>query len=161
VVGFDSCPEALQIAEARGLESTVLGNICELENPPLFNSFNTILMMGNNFGICGDIPETKNLIKRFQSFLSPNGLLIFSCRDPLNTTKPEHLAYHDQNRKKGRPPGLVKIRICYQNIKDEWWDLLFADVPTIEEILINTGYREIAIYQDPSSPVFYVVAQQS
>ena len=161
VVGFDSCPEALQIAEARGLESTILGNICELENPPLFDAFNAILMMGNNFGICGDIHVTKNLIKKFQSFLSPNGQLIFSCRDPLNTAKPEHLAYHDRNRKKGRPAGLVKIRICYQNVKDDWWDLLFADVPTVKEILISTGYTEIAIYQDSSSPVFYVVAQRS
>ncbi|MFX0206192.1 MAG: class I SAM-dependent methyltransferase [Candidatus Hodarchaeota archaeon] len=161
VVGFDSCPEALEIAQARGLESTILGNICELENPPLFNTFDAILMMGNNFGICGDIPKTKNLIKRFQSLLSPSGQLIFSCRDPLNTKKPEHLTYHDQNRKKGRPPGLVKIRICFQTLKDEWWDLLFADVPSVKEILISTGYTEIAIYQDPSSPIFYVVAQRS
>ena len=160
VVGFDSCPEALQIAEAQGLKTTILGNICKLYDPPLFNSFDAILMMGNNFGICGDIPKTQKLLRRFRTFLSPDGLLIFSCRDPLNTDNPIHLSYHEQNRKNDRPPGLIKIRICYQNTKDEWWDLLFVDVPTVEEILDNSGYDKVAIYQHSSSPEFYVVAEQ-
>lgn len=160
VVGLDSCPEVLQIAEAQGLETTVLGNVCELKDPPLFNSFDAIVMMGNNFGICGDIPKTQKLLLKLRTFLSPDGLLIFSCRDPLNTNNPVHLSYHDQNRKNGRPPGLVKIRICYQNVKDEWWDLLFVDVPTAEEILDNTGYQKVAIYQNSSSPIFYAVTKQ-
>lgn len=160
VVGLDSCQEAIQIAEAQGLQLTFLGNICKLKDPPLFNTFDAILMMGNNFGICGDISKTEKLLTRFRAFLSQDGLLIFSCRDPLNTDKPVHLKYHKQNRSKGKPPGLVRIRICYQNIKDEWWDLLFVDVPTAEKILDNTGYQKIAIYQDLSSPVFYMVAKQ-
>ena len=159
VVGLDSCLEALQIAEAQGLEATFLGNVCNLKDPPLFNSFNVILMMGNNFGICGDIPKTQKLLLKLRTFLSPDGLLIFSCRDPLNTNNPVHLSYHEQNRKNGRPPGLVKIRICYQNITDEWWDLIFVDVSTVLEILDNTGYEKLAIYQNPSSPIFYVVTK--
>jgi len=159
VVGLDSCPEALQITKAQGLKITILENICKLHDPPLFNSFNVILMMGNNFGICGNIPKTQRLLARFRTFLSPDGLLIFSCRDPLNTDNQVHLSYHDQNRKNGRPPGLIKIRICYQNTKDEWWDLLFVDIPTVEEILDNSGYRIVTIYQNSSSPVFYVVAK--
>ncbi|MFX0122021.1 MAG: class I SAM-dependent methyltransferase [Candidatus Hodarchaeota archaeon] len=158
VVGLDSCREAIKIAEARGLNLTFLGNVCKLRNPPLFNTYDVILMMGNNFGICGDIPNTERLLTELRTFLSSNGLLIFSCLDPLNTEKSVHLAYHEQNRSKGRPPGLVKIRICFQNIKDEWWDLLFVDVPTAEEMLDNTGFKRIACYQDPSSPVFYMVA---
>ncbi|UCG02309.1 MAG: class I SAM-dependent methyltransferase [Candidatus Heimdallarchaeota archaeon] len=160
VVGLDSCREAIKIAEARGLELTFLGNVCKLTDPPLFDSYDVIIMMGNNFGICGDIFDTEQLLTRFKRFLSPNGLLIFSCRDPLKTDKPVHLAYHKQNRIKGRPPGLIKIRICYQDIKDEWWDLLFVTIPTAEEMLKNAGYQKITIYQDPSSPVFYIVAKQ-
>ena len=160
VAGFDSCPEALEIAEARGLQSSFLGDICKLQDPPLFNSFDAILMMGNNFGICGGIPNTQRLLTKFKSFLSRDGLLIFSCRDPLNTDNPVHLSYHDQNRRKGKPPGLVRIRICYQNNKDDWWDLLFVDIPTVEQMLDNTGYKKRAICQNSSSPIFYVVAKQ-
>ncbi|MHA2244038.1 MAG: class I SAM-dependent methyltransferase [Candidatus Hodarchaeales archaeon] len=160
VVGLDSCPEAIHIAKARGLKFTFLNNICNIKDPPVFDIFDTILMMGDNFGLCGDIPNVERLLKKLNTFLSPNGLLIFSCRDPLNTDKPSHLIYHEQNRKKGKPPGLVRIRIRYQNIVDNWWDLLFADVSTVEEILENTGYQKDTIYQDSSSPVYYIVAKK-
>jgi len=160
VVGLDSCPTAIQIAKARGLQYTLLGNVCELKSSPIFYTFDTILMMGNNFGLCGDIPNTERLLKRLNSFLSPNGLLIFSCLDPLNTDNPSHLAYHEQNCKKGRPPGLVRIRIHYQNIVDKWWDLLFVNVNTVNKILENIGYQKVSIYQNISSPVFYIVAKK-
>ncbi|MFX1284373.1 MAG: class I SAM-dependent methyltransferase [Promethearchaeota archaeon] len=42
VVGLDSCPTAFQIAKARGLQYTFLGNIFELKNSPIFDSFDTI-----------------------------------------------------------------------------------------------------------------------
>ncbi|MFX0015143.1 MAG: class I SAM-dependent DNA methyltransferase [Promethearchaeota archaeon] len=160
VVGVDSCEEAIQIVKARGIKFTFLGNICKLTNSPIFNSFDVILMMGNNFGICGDIPKTEMLLKKFLGFLSPNGLLIFSCLDPLNTDNPLHLAYHKQNRRKNKPPGLVRIRICYKQLKDDWWDLLLVDVSTAEKMLENTGYQKIAIYQNDSSPLYYVVAKK-
>ncbi len=160
VVGLDNCPAAIQIAKNRGLRLTHLENVCCLKNSPIFESFDTILMMGNNFGLCGDISNTEKLLKQLNTFLSPNGLLIFSCRDPLNTDKPSHFAYHEQNRSKGKPPGLVRIRIRYQNIVDDWWDLLFVGVSTAEKILKNTGYQKDAIYQSDTSPMYYIVAKK-
>ena len=161
VVGLDCCQEAIQIAIARGLQFTFLGNVCNLKDPPVFEKFDIILMMGSNFGLCGDIPKTERVLKQLKTFLSPNGLLIFSCRDPLNTDNPLHLAYHEQNRRKSKPPGLVRIRFCYQRIMDPWWDLLFVDVSTAEEILENTGYQKVAIYQAETSPIYYIVAKKS
>lgn len=116
--------------------------------------------MGNNFGLCGDIPKTERLLKRLNSFLSPNGLLIFSCRDPFNTDNPSHLTYHELNRKKGKSPGLVRIRIHYQNAIDKWWNLLLVDVNTVIKILENTEYQKISIYQNNTSPVYYIVAKK-
>lgn len=160
VVGLDSCLTAIEIAKARGLQLTFLGNVCELKSSPIFDKFDTILMMGNNFGLCGDIPNTERLLMRLNSVIAPNGLLIFSCLDPLNTDNPSHLAYHEQNRKKGKSPGLVRIRIHYQNIVDKWWDLLFVDVTTAKKILENTRYKKVSIYQNIASPVYYVVAKK-
>jgi SAM-dependent methyltransferase len=160
VVGLDNCPEAIQIAKNRGLRLTHLENVCCLKNPPIFDSFDTVLMMGNNFGLCGDISNTEELLRLLNSFLSPNGLLIFSCRDPLNTDKPAHLAYHKQNRSKGKPPGLVRIRIRYQDIVDDWWNLLFVEASTAENMIKNTGYQKEAIYQSDTSPTYYFVARK-
>ncbi|MFX0183403.1 MAG: class I SAM-dependent methyltransferase [Candidatus Hodarchaeota archaeon] len=160
VVGVDSCPEAIQISKARGLHFTYLRDICQLETPPILDQFDSIIMMGNNFGICGDIPETEKLLTRLSSFLTDTGLLIFSCRDPLKTNKAIHLAYHSKNRELGRPPGLIRLRVVYQDLKDPWWDLLFVGVQTAEKILENTGFQRIALYQDASSAIYYIVARK-
>ena len=160
VVGLDACQEAIQIAKARGLQFTYLGNACRLENPPVFDRFDTIMMLGNNFGVCGDIPKTEDLLTRLNAFLASKGLLIFSCRDPLTTDVPAHLAYHQRNREQGRPPGLVRIRIVYQNLLDEWWDLLMVNIVTAEQILENTGYKKIAVYQEVGSPLYFFVAKK-
>lgn len=160
VVGVDSCPEAIQISKARGLNLTYLRDICQLEVSPILDQFDSIIMMGNNFGICGDIPETEKLLTRLSSFLTETGLLIFSCRDPLKTNKTSHLAYHSRNRELGRPPGLIKLRVVYQDLKDPWWDLLFVGVQTAEKILENTGFRRIALYQDASSAIYHIVARK-
>lgn len=160
VIGLDNCPAAIQIAKNRGLRLTHLENVCCMKNPPIFDSFDTILMMGNNFGLCGNISNTEKLLNQLNTFLSPNGLLIFSCIDPLNTDKLSHFAYHEHNRSKGKPPGLVRIRIRYQNIVDDWWDLLFVGVPMAEKILKNSGYQKVAIYQRDTSPMYYIVAKK-
>jgi hypothetical protein len=117
-------------------------------------------MMGNNFGICGDIPKTEKLLTRLSFFLTETSLLIFSCRDPLKANKAIHLAYHSKNHKLGRPPGLIRLRIVFQDLKDLWWDLLFIGVQTAEKILENTGFRKIALYQDTSSSIYHMVAKK-
>ncbi len=160
VVGLDSCPTAIEIAKARGLKFTFLGNVCALRKPPVFDTFDVILMMGNNFGLCGDIPKTEKLLTQLKSFLSTNGLLIFSCRDPLDTDNPLHLAYHKRNCVQRRPPGLIRLRIIYRDLVDDWWDLLFVKPFTAEKILENSGFMKIALYQEKNSSVFYLVAKK-
>ncbi|MFX0204534.1 MAG: class I SAM-dependent methyltransferase [Candidatus Hodarchaeota archaeon] len=160
VVGVDSCPEALQIAKERGLRFTSLGDICKLNKPPFFDTFDCIIMMGNNFGLCGDIPETEKLLSQLSSFLTETGFIIFSCRDPLKTDKPIHLAYHKRNLEWGRPPGLIRLRIIFQEIKDPWWDLLFIGTQKVEKILENIGFSKIALYQNTASSTYYMVAKK-
>lgn len=160
VVGLDSCSTAISIAKSRGLKFTFLGNVCTLKKAPLFDSFDVILMMGNNFGLCGDIPQTEKLLTRLNSFLSTDGLLIFSCRDPLVTDNPLHLAYHKRNRERGLPPGLIRLRIIYRYLVDDWWDLLFVDPSTAEKFLENSGFKKIALYQEKGNSTFFLVAKK-
>ncbi len=160
VVGLDSCPEAIEITKARGLKLTYTANICQLDKPPLFNVFDVILMMGNNLGVCGEEKKTEELLIRLNSFLKKEGLLIFSCRDPFLTDNPIHLEYHEKNRQKGRSPGLVRIRLVYKELRDEWWDLLLVDPVTVEKIVKKAGFTKSVLIQPKNSPIYYFVAQK-
>jgi SAM-dependent methyltransferase len=160
VVGLDSCPEAIQVVKIRGLKYSYLSNICDIVKPPFFDSFDVVLMMGNNFGICGDVDKTERLLLRLKSFLSENGLIILSVRDPLNTEKAIHHSYHQMNRQKGRAPGLLRLRVIYRDLVDDWWELLTVCAPKAEKMLNNTGYNKIALYQSTNSPVYFLVAKK-
>jgi len=63
------------------------------------NSFDTIMMMGNNFSLFGSFKKARRLLKRFHKMTSENALLIAETRDPYKTDNPVHLEYHRFIRK--------------------------------------------------------------
>ena len=48
--------------------------------------------------------------------------------DPYQTSEPGHLAYHERNRRAGRMPGQVTIRLRYQRLASAWFGLLWMSL---------------------------------
>jgi hypothetical protein len=61
--------------------------------------------------------------------------------DPYQTDGPEHLAYHERNRRAGRMPGPVTIRVRYQRLATGWFDLLWMSLVELGEITAAAGWR--------------------
>ncbi len=139
VLGTDVSPLALKVCKLRGLKKTKLASIDKLNFKP--NSFDTIIMMGNNFGLFANFKQAKRLLKRFSKITSENATIIADTRDPYKTTNPAHLAYHKRNRSKGRMGGQVRIRVRYKNYIGKWFDYLFVSKEEMEEILKGTGWK--------------------
>jgi SAM-dependent methyltransferase len=139
VLGTDVSPLALRVCKLRGLKKTKLAPIEKLNFKP--NSFDTIIMMGNNFGLLANHKQAKRLLKRFSKITSKNATIIADTRDPYKTANSAHLTYHRQNRKKGRMGGQIHIRVRYKNYIGKWFDYLFVSKEEMEEILIGTGWK--------------------
>ncbi len=75
-----------------------------------------------------------------------DGIVIASTRDPLKTDNPVHLVYHEQNRRRERPPGLVRIRICFRGECDGWFELLMVGEDELSDVLDPTGWEISKIY---------------
>jgi ubiquinone/menaquinone biosynthesis C-methylase UbiE len=114
----------------RGVKNVYLMDLMRLEFPE--NYFDSILMMFNNFGLAGTIEGTKKVLKVLHRVSTDKGRIITTIRDPYKTDNPQHLAYHERNRREGRPAGQVKIRIEYKGEIGDWFDLLM--VPPREEL---------------------------
>jgi 2-polyprenyl-3-methyl-5-hydroxy-6-metoxy-1,4-benzoquinol methylase len=112
VLGIDISPLALKVCRLRGLKRFKLVSIEDARFKP--DSFGTIMMMGNNFGLFGNVKKAKSLLKRFHKMTSGDALIIASTRDPYKTDNLVHLRYHKLNRKKGRMSGQVKIRSRFE-----------------------------------------------
>ena len=140
VTGIDVSPLAVKICRQRGLKKAEVMSINEVTKfKPAF--FDTILMLGNNFGLFGSFKGVKVLLKKFYRITFPKAVIIAESNDPSKTRDPAHLEYQKLNRKRGRPPGQIKIRVRFRKYVGRWFQYLLVSQKEMEEILKGTGWR--------------------
>jgi len=145
VVAVDASPLAVELTRLRGVRDCRVMSALHLDLPP--RSFDTVLLMGNNFGIAGDVEHTKRLLNSLSELATRNGRVITTCRNPLETSKPEHLAYHDLNRRRGRPAGQVTIRLEYKAEVSDWFDLLMVEPEVMAAISAEAYWDVEALFE--------------
>ncbi len=98
-------------------------------------------MLGNNLGLLGSPERAPGTLAALGAVLRPGGVIVGRCIDPYQTDKPVHLGYHGRNRWAGRMPGQVTIRVRYQRLATEWFDLLWMSLTELGEIAAPAGWR--------------------
>lgn len=140
VIGIDTSPLAIKVCRLRGLKKARIMSIDEIDNfAP--DSFDTILMLGNNFGLFGSPKKAKELLQKLYEITAPKALIIAESRDPYKTDNPAHLEYHEFNRKRGRMPGQLRIRIRFGKYVTDWFDYLIVSKDEMKQILEGTGWK--------------------
>lgn len=147
VLGFDISPLAIKICKKRGLKHAKVLRIAEIDN--LSMTFDTVLLMGKNFGLLGDFERAQRLLKEFYEITTKDGLIIANTANPHENDTPVHSAYHKRNKENGRMPGLYRIRFRFQEYATDWFDYLFASKEEIKEILEETKWR-VKEFIDPT-----------
>jgi SAM-dependent methyltransferase len=102
VVGLEPSPGAAAVTRARGIpvvEATVE------EAPADLTGFETLLLMGNNLGLLADRATAPRVLESLARMAAPGARLLGLGTDPYSTDNPVHLAYHQQNRERGRMPA--------------------------------------------------------
>jgi SAM-dependent methyltransferase len=138
VLGIDNSPLVLKVCKARGLRKTQLLPVTQVNRQ--IGVFDTLLMMGNNFALLGNIKRARWLLKRFQAITSDTGRIIAQTRDPYQTDTPEHLEYHARNRERGRMPGEARIRVRYKRYVTPWFDFLMVSQQEMITLLEGTNW---------------------
>jgi SAM-dependent methyltransferase len=139
VVGVDNSPLALEVCRARGLTQLHLLSITQITSS--LGVFDTILMMGNNFGLFANRRRTKWLLRRFHRITSADARILAETTDPYATTLQEHLEYHELNRQRDRIGCQIRIRVRYRKYATPWFDYLMVSKDEMKELLEDTGWR--------------------
>jgi len=139
VVGIDNSPLAINVCKSRGLRNAKIMSIEDIDFKQ--NSFDTIIMMGNNFGLFGSFKKARRLLKKFHKVTSESALIVAETLDPYKTDNPFHLEYQRINKERGRMSGQVRIRIRFQKYVGRWFDYLLVSKDEMKEILKGTGWK--------------------
>ena len=139
VLGIDNSPLAVEVCRLRGLRNAEVKSIDQIDSG--LGVFDTILMLGNNFGLFGSFEGARRLLKRFSRITSKNGRIIAETNDVYKTDLPEHLSYHEFNRQRGRMAGQIRLKIRYKKYATPWFDYLMVPKEEMERILDGTDWR--------------------
>jgi SAM-dependent methyltransferase len=158
VLGVDVSPLAIKVCKLRGLKQAKVVAIEDLDFKP--DSFDTIVMMGNNFGLFGSFSKARELLNKFHGLTSEDAVIIAETRDPYKTDNPAHLAYHVLNKKKGRMGGQVRIRTRFQNYVCGWFDYLMVSKEEMTEILESTGWTVREFIESEASTYVAIIEKR-
>jgi len=155
VLGIDVSPLAVKVCRRRGLKNAQVMSISEVGSR--LGMFDTIMMMGNNFGLFGSSKRAKWLLKKLSRITTRNGRIIASTTDVYNTEVPEHLEYQSFNRSRGRMSGQLRIRVRYKHFVTPWFDYLLVSKKEMENILDGTDWCINRYLDGPTSPRYIAI----
>lgn len=159
VTAIDNSPGAIEVCKLRGVKNAVVKPIVEVGDfEP--NSFDTILMFGNNFGLMGDAENAKLIFNKLSRITSSQARIIAGTLNPYKTDCPEHLEYQELNRQRGRMAGQIKMRIRYGKVIGEWFDYLFVSPEEMQEIVGDTDWQIQEFIESGESNYFAVISKK-
>jgi SAM-dependent methyltransferase len=146
--GIDVSPLAIEVCARRGLGDVHVMSVTQVGRQ--LGVFDTILMMGNNFGVVGNRRRARWLFRRFKGITSPHGRILAESRDPYAGAGVEHRLYHERNLRRGRMGGQVRLRVRYRMLATPWYDYLLASADEMREILDGTGWQISQVLKEES-----------
>jgi SAM-dependent methyltransferase len=139
VLGIDISPLLIKVCKKRGLRKVRLLSIWEVNK--LNQYFDTILLLGCNFGLLQNFSKARNYLKLLYKVSKNKAVIIAESMDPYKTEQEANLKYQKYNLKRGRMAGHRKIRIRYRNFVSDWFDYLGVSKKEMENVVKDTGWK--------------------
>lgn len=139
VVGIDASPLAVRVARARGARDV---RVMRLDDAgPVLGHFDTVIMLGNNFGLLRSREAGPRLLRRLGRITGSKARILAGSLDVYRTEDPVHLAYHQHNRARGRMAGQLRIRIRHLQYATPWFDYLMVSPEEMADLASAGGWR--------------------
>jgi SAM-dependent methyltransferase len=149
VAGIDASAGAVEICRRRGVRQARVLAVEELDSS--LGTFDTIVMLGQNFGMLGSRPGARRLLGQFARVTTPGGRIVAETFDPHRLDDPVHRKYREANHRRGRMPGQLRIRVRYRDLTTPWHDWLQVSHAELDELLAGTSWKQARTLGDGPS----------
>ncbi|MBI5653722.1 MAG: methyltransferase domain-containing protein [Chloroflexi bacterium] len=155
VIAVDISPRIAALARARGVRDARVANLCG-KLPFADSQFDTVILFGNNLGICGTLSRFQKMLRELHRITSPRGRIIATTRMP-STTNPIHKSYLSKNLERGRALGQIRIRLAHNGKRGAWFDLLLLAPTDLMQIAARAGWEIAAVIAEKNFEDGYAV----
>jgi SAM-dependent methyltransferase len=159
VVGLDASPLAIRSARLRGVSKAWCKPIDDLSER--IESFGTIVLLGNNFGIFGSAGRLRRTLGIWARRTKPGTRILAQSTNPYCGGAPAFdRAYYQRNKQKGLLPGQIRLRTRYRGYVGDWSDWLYVSRQEMRILLRDTGWHQTRILGGPPSEPYVAVLEK-
>jgi len=134
VTAIDISENAIKACRLRGLTTTRVENVLDLEEK---EKFDTIILLMNGTGIFGTLDQTSNYLQKLKRLLSPNGQILMDSSDII------YMFDEEEDSSKWIPAdgyyGELIFTISYKNQKEVPIPWLYLDYTTLQNAAHANG----------------------
>ncbi len=160
VLVIDNSPLAVKICKLRGVKKARVLPVEDVDKLKAKN-YETVIMLGNNFGLFGTPKKARVLLKKMAKITTASAQIIAECCDPHKTNDPYHKSYQKLNKSRGKLAGELRIRVRFKNYISDWFDYLFVSLEEMEDILRDTGWVIDRVVGEESPTYIVVIKKRS
>lgn len=149
IMAIDKSPLAVQVAMHRGVKQAIAISVDDFakEFDLKVGPFDTIIMMGHNIGLLHNFLTAQKILEYFGRIAPQGARIIGTTRDVSDTQELCHLTYQEENLRRGRMRGQIRLRIRHEMFESEWLDYLFVSEKDLRKLIQDTCWRlETTIY---------------
>jgi SAM-dependent methyltransferase len=139
VVAIDISPLAVEVCRRRGVRDARVLRFEDVDQS--VGVIDTVVMFGNNFGLFGSPAKAGRMLRRLHRLTSEDARIVAESRGVYDTEDPDHLAYHERNRRRGRMAGQLRLRVRYRSAVTPWFDYLIVSPDEMRELVAGTGWQ--------------------
>jgi SAM-dependent methyltransferase len=157
VVAIDNSPGAIEVCHRRGVRDARLLAFDAVDES--LGMFDTIVLLGNNFGLFGTPTKAKRLLRRLHRITSDDARIIVESRDVergSGADAPWHKRYREHNVARGRLPGQIRIRVRFRDVIGPWMDYPMVSQQQLREILAGTRWDVARLFDSDDTYVAIV-----
>ncbi|HVB71448.1 MAG TPA: methyltransferase domain-containing protein [Acidimicrobiales bacterium] len=144
VVGLDASPLAVRAARFRGVREVWCAKLEDLESR--IDTFDSIVMFGNNFGILGTPDHARQCLIDLARFAMPDARIFTESTNAYGGGAPGfNRSYYRQNKMRGVAPGQIRLRFRFGSLIGPWFDWLYVSPKQMRLLLRGTGWHQARV----------------
>ena len=158
VTAIDISPDLVSLAQAVGVHDARVADIGS-KLPFRNGEFDTVILFGNNLGICGTPKKFQGMMRELYRITSSRGRILATTRQP-STTEPVHRRYLQRNVELGRAVGQMRLRLILNGKCGSWFDLLLFSPTELMQLAAKEKWQLAQVFPLKSFEEGYAIVME-